>query len=732
MAWVNHARCLHCGLRLPLYRKLTDGEFCSAAHRKAFQDDQSRLAMERLMETRELCLRATKVEETTGEIGPPLAAKVPLAPIGPIGETAGIVAVDPIAYELGADPRIPMHELHTMFPGLPIAESTPVQLLVRAARMLEQSVGGGRCGPLEPAADAVVLPAPPASPALGSLIAADQSIRPLSRFGAVDNVQDVSREPKAIPSPACTWLPLPGCAAGRAELAAPFPPPAGLRGLTLHPTPLVHGIWIESPCSLEPASAEVAVPEVAGLRRQFEISASLAPDSVALLKPTPLNAFSAPPPPAPASALSIGISYPPIPVRKRSSELRWKAGLARLPLRRPPLRHPIDTPANALPEIGVPKGVDWQPLSTAPAGVGRPAFHPGRQLPQPAFACKVAVPMSVAGSSEKPASMPGSAAPAAFAHTLAYPFVEQTPQRIGEELADGNSRLPINIREAFAQAGQVGRMRAILRNTRPSVALAAVLIPAFMLLALRLSTGHSGNQRQQARVQVNAKPGTVKRFMNARLTAVRTALQNRAGVELMDDFRTGLDNWETRGDEEVSWAYDQAGFVRPGLLALYRPSLAMADYELEFLGQIDRKALGWVYRASDMRNYHAAKLVMTRPGPLPTVSLVRYTVIKGKEGPRTEVVLPLNVRSDTIYRVRLDIRGSDFSLYIQNQLVQFWTDDRLRSGGVGFFNARGEQSGVRWVQVSHQYDTIGRLCAYFAPVALTTYNFQSTLGAGTE
>ena len=61
MGRATHARCLHCGTRLPLYRKLTDAEFCSAAHRKAFHEDQSRLAVERLMETQQICSRLRRM-----------------------------------------------------------------------------------------------------------------------------------------------------------------------------------------------------------------------------------------------------------------------------------------------------------------------------------------------------------------------------------------------------------------------------------------------------------------------------------------------------------------------------------------------------------------------------------------------------------------------------------------------------------------------------------------------
>src|SRR6266851_7641939 len=51
MSWSDETRCLHCDGKLPLYRKLTSGQFCSSAHRKAYWQEQERLAVERLHQT---------------------------------------------------------------------------------------------------------------------------------------------------------------------------------------------------------------------------------------------------------------------------------------------------------------------------------------------------------------------------------------------------------------------------------------------------------------------------------------------------------------------------------------------------------------------------------------------------------------------------------------------------------------------------------------------------------
>src|SRR6185503_10979496 len=51
MSWSDDTRCLYCEGRLPLYRKVTHGQFCSTAHRKAYWQEQERLAIERLQQS---------------------------------------------------------------------------------------------------------------------------------------------------------------------------------------------------------------------------------------------------------------------------------------------------------------------------------------------------------------------------------------------------------------------------------------------------------------------------------------------------------------------------------------------------------------------------------------------------------------------------------------------------------------------------------------------------------
>jgi hypothetical protein len=218
--------------------------------------------------------------------------------------------------------------------------------------------------------------------------------------------------------------------------------------------------------------------------------------------------------------------------------------------------------------------------------------------------------------------------------------------------------------------------------------------------------------------------GGFKRVLNTELVNVRQTLENRAAVSLDEDFRSGLDNWASPGGSTTEWSFDATGFVRPGPLALYRPSVNLTDYQVQFLGLIDKKALSWVVRAADFENFYVVKLQMVKSGPLPVIGLTRYAVIHGKAVERHDVNIPLDARADTVYRVRMDVQGSDFSVEVQGQIADSWTETRLPRGGVGFFTASGEASRVRWMQITHQYDMLGRLCAYLAPYDTTNGSWQ--------
>ncbi len=195
---------------------------------------------------------------------------------------------------------------------------------------------------------------------------------------------------------------------------------------------------------------------------------------------------------------------------------------------------------------------------------------------------------------------------------------------------------------------------------------------------------------------------------------IRLTIQRRAVYETEDNFHAGLASWDGRNVK--TWVYDKEGFIRPGRLVLYKPSRDMKDYKLEFLTQIERKGVNYVFRAADDQNYYGMKLAVTEPGPRPLVALVRYTVIDGKKESRGEMPLQqVMIHNNRPYRVEVDVKGNQFLTSIEGQLVDSWSDDRLKSGGVGFFTESSEKARLYWMKVTKNSDFLGKLCSMLVP-----------------
>lgn len=263
-------------------------------------------------------------------------------------------------------------------------------------------------------------------------------------------------------------------------------------------------------------------------------------------------------------------------------------------------------------------------------------------------------------------------------------------------------------------------------NTAPAdLKWLALALPAVLLVVLFSAVGSRPTKPIQA-AQSNGTPRSsyLQSVVRDKWVEVRRNIASRAAINLQDDFRSGLAEWEGPGNWAKDWQYDPAGFILTGPLAMYRPSRDLTDYRFEFLGQIDKKSLNWVFRAADYKNYYAMKIVLLKSGPLPKAAIMRYAVIDGKQDKAVQLALPIAVRSDSFFRVRVEVRGQNFTTAVQDQVVDFWSDGRLSKGGVGFFSEKGERARLRWVEVSHQHDTLGRLCAFLAP-----YNIQSGDGS---
>ncbi len=192
---------------------------------------------------------------------------------------------------------------------------------------------------------------------------------------------------------------------------------------------------------------------------------------------------------------------------------------------------------------------------------------------------------------------------------------------------------------------------------------------------------------------------------------LRQRVSKRAQVDLFDDFSQGLDAWQSGENLASTWSYDKNGFVNPGALSLFEPSLHLTNYDLDALVQIEAKGLGLVFRAASTHSYQVANLVVEGSGPMPSLAVERYAMISGLATPPVRTRYPERFQSDTMYRVHLEVRGNAFSLYVQGNLMDYWSDARLTSGGVGLFCSPGEHARVAWIRVSHNTDSLGRMCS---------------------
>ena len=201
--------------------------------------------------------------------------------------------------------------------------------------------------------------------------------------------------------------------------------------------------------------------------------------------------------------------------------------------------------------------------------------------------------------------------------------------------------------------------------------------------------------------------------------SLRDRVRQRATISLGEDFSAGMRRW-TGGAPD--WVRSPAGFMQVGSLALWNPSVRLVNYRVEFMGEIERQSLAWVFRARDPGNYYAMRIAVLKPGPLPVMALERFETVDGQAGRRVQVPLRVILHNSAPFRVQVRISEDEFATLINGQMVDFWSASRFPCGGVGFFNEPGARARLYWVKVTHQDDLVGKLCAYLAPSSVDSNN----------
>jgi len=195
------------------------------------------------------------------------------------------------------------------------------------------------------------------------------------------------------------------------------------------------------------------------------------------------------------------------------------------------------------------------------------------------------------------------------------------------------------------------------------------------------------------------------------LNRVQKLLPGAPTVDFQTDFHADLSDWAGKLGEETSWTR-KAGKISFTDLTIWKPTMKMANYQMVFQGQIESKAMSWAFRAPDINNYYATKLSIPGPGGPPRAEIIRYIVIDGHRTGRVKLPLPVALQANTPYKIRVRIKGNHFSTLINGQVVDTWTDQRFKRGGVGFFSEPGEQALISWVRVNDAEGLFGGLFSF--------------------
>ncbi len=173
---------------------------------------------------------------------------------------------------------------------------------------------------------------------------------------------------------------------------------------------------------------------------------------------------------------------------------------------------------------------------------------------------------------------------------------------------------------------------------------------------------------------------------------VAPATPKHASAELEMDPRGG--GWI----REIASSAD-AGAAQARALNIYQPSLNARDGQFEFVWKADVEGAGWVFRAKDIGNYYAIRIKVLSQAPSLRLSVEHFAVYLGSEGSHAEKVLVLP-QKNALLRIRTDVAGPSFTLYLQGSAVDYWNDARLTTGGFGFFEEQHQAPDVRSVRMS--------------------------------
>ncbi|MGA2737997.1 MAG: tetratricopeptide repeat protein [Bryobacteraceae bacterium] len=766
-------QCLYCGKGIGPIRQLRDLEFCSEAHRAQFRERYRQQVYEALAPEPAPKQFADFMERTPAANGPAPTAQLRVLPKpapGACRPTIGVAAAgvsverpgSVFAQRVAAIPaRLAWHDSAAAFPvQYRSAFSIRIQPLLRsAAGAVPTRLAAGPPDQRPPVAaprapepvrsrpDPVSLPKAAQIPTLAAAEPSSPRLRAATPGGAdpaaIGNVPPTPHAAVALPcnaaiarpaapaalqsAPDVHIAPAPIASQPRPLEAGPLPVPCDFKTALGHGVPVAfetsgarkNGIALPKPPMMEPAG-HAEHPLGVTSRQRLAMASETRPGLTAGTPPT-LAPASPRTVPAPIGALAeLATPIESSPVAEAVGNLNLRSAVAAPPMPQTPAAQDLSAMTGALAA-----GLDSAPLHPvqAPTPAAMPAALPTwdaaravapdhplvplANIELPRIDCLPA-PAGAVGEPVLPSRPDATRAlrSSAVLWTLRVahmfnPVFRTEPIKAGfNDLLRSGGNMPYS-RDLEDRLPAKNNLRPFKREVAalPSKlkwqyvgAAAAALLLAGVLRPMM-------------------PPKTLGESLPWHGMTVRQWVSQRATRTFADNFRTGLSQWKgVQPRWPRSWSYSTDGFIHPGQLALYRPSVPLSDYRFEFMAQIETKSVDWVVRAKDADNYYALKFTVVQPGPRPIVAMVHYSVIDGRQGSRVQTPLRMMIHANTPYRVTVDVKGNRYRAFIEDQEADFWTDDKLKTGGVGFFSEAGEHARVYWVKLESHGDILGRIC----------------------
>lgn len=312
--------------------------------------------------------------------------------------------------------------------------------------------------------------------------------------------------------------------------------------------------------------------------------------------------------------------------------------------------------------------------------------------------------------------------PVTFRFRVTWAYLAATPRKVEKNLA---VRAPAPVRltppqdavpalvsasavapSAASHASKVQWEMVVPKMVRPAAkpappAIAAPVVQPLVAVPLQSKPAEEAPIRPLT-LFAETEPEKARRMRLAKWGLVAVAV-----ISIAMWVRPKTEESEAQASVSFSGGWSRRAISPPGRqIIAYDLSRDESNYRMEFSWTPSAQPVGWVFRTRDSGNYYGAKLGLVQPGDNSAVAVEHFSVLGGLETPHARKVTVL-MKNETAVRIRMDASGPLFTLYLQGSPVDNWTDQRLPTGGFGFYEDRGQPLAVQALRFT--FDNQGSL-----------------------